>query len=630
MPFPFKHKGFSILHCNIRSLPKNLSLLNDVLLMVKELPNIIAITETRLAEDSHHNIRIPGYIFLGVNSKTSAGGVGIYISENINFTRRNDLDLALTEGVENCWIEIQRTKQKNVVIGCIYRHPSQNRETFHEAIETKLNLLTDENCEVYIAGDINIYFLKYHTDNKTSDYLDMLLNLGFLPIITKATRITDHTATLIDHIYTNCPQKVVKSGVCLVGISDHLPVFCTIENKLPFIQERKYYRDFSKFNNELFIDDLNKINFNNFVSTDVNQSMNGITNALKEVTNKHAPIRKTSNAQQRLLKKPWLSKGLLLSIKRRQKMFKSYFLSRDPEKVNQYKRYNNKLNKLKELAKKNYFIAQFNLYKQNIKATWGLIGMLINMKKKSTIFTNKLFYKNRCYTAKQDICDKLNSHFINVGPDFAAQIPDCNDKNPVQFIRRSFKDSFMFRAICVHEVRHILHGLKTNKSSIDIPQKCIKLAADHISDVLTAVFNNSLEQGIMPDILKISRITPVDKGGDITDPSNFRPISTLYSFAQIFEKLVYSQILGYLEKHNILSKFQFGFRKSRSTEHAIVEITDNFKKAIDKNLYTCGVFLDFSKAFDTVNHQILLKKLEAYGIRGTPLQWFTNYLTNRQ
>ena len=143
--------------------------------------------------------------------------------------------------------------------------------------------------------------------------------------------------------------------------------------------------------NYYFIDDLNKINFNNFVSTDVNQSMNGITNALKKVTNKHAPIRKTSNAQQRLLKKPWLSKGLLLSIKRRQKMFKSCFLSRYPEKVNPYKRYNNKLNKLKEpVAKKNYFIAQFNLYKQNIKATWGLIGMLINMKKKSTIFTNKL------------------------------------------------------------------------------------------------------------------------------------------------------------------------------------------------------------------------------------------------
>jgi hypothetical protein len=178
----------------------------------------------------------------------------------------------------------------------------------------------------------------------------------------------------------------------------------------------------------------------------------------------------------------------------------------------------------------------------------------------------------------------------------------------------------MFRPIDVHEVRHILCGLKINKSTIDIPQKCIKLATGHISEeALTSAFNFSLEQGIMPDILKISRITPVYKGGESTDPSNYRPIYTLYSFAQIFEKLVYSQVLNYFEKHNILSKFRFSFRHGRSTEQAIVELTDNLKKAIEKNVYTCGVFPDFSKAFDTVNHQIRLKKLEAYGIRGLPL-----------
>ena len=276
-----KHKGFSILHCNIRSLSKNLTLLTDVLLAVKELPNIIAITETKLTENSQQNINIPGYNFVGVNSKTSAGGVGFYISKNINFKIRNDLDLGIIEDVENCWIEIQRPKQSKIVIGCIYRHPSQNRQIFHEAIESQLNKLNNERCEVYITGDMNIDFLKYSSDNKTSDYLDMLLNLGYLPIITKATRITDHSTTLIDHIYTNSPQKVVKSGICLVGISDHLPVFCTIENKLPILKENKYYRDFSKFNNEQFINDLSKINFNNLVSPSVNESMNDIINALK-------------------------------------------------------------------------------------------------------------------------------------------------------------------------------------------------------------------------------------------------------------------------------------------------------------------------------------------------------------
>ena len=113
------------------------------------------------------------------------------------------------------------------------------------------------------------------------------------------------------------------------------------------------------------------------------------------------------------------------------------------------------------------------------------------------------------------------------------------------------------------------------------------------------------------------------------DPFNYRPISTLSAIAQIFEKLVCKQIVNYLEKHEILYEFQFGFRKGHSTAQAIAEITDNLRKAIDNNQYSCGVFLDLSKAFDTVNHAILLEKLQLYGIRGVALQFFTSYLVNR-
>ena len=176
-----------------------------------------------------------------------------------------------------------------------------------------------------------------------------------------------------------------------------------------------------------------------------------------------------------------------------------------------------------------------------------------------------------------------------MGSSLAAQISDYSNLNPTQYFTRSFSNSFMFRAINVQEVKDLLQNLKISKASISIPNKCIKLAVDHISEALTEVFNYSLVQGIMPDILKVSRVTPIDKGGDAVDPSNFRPIATLYSFAQIFEKLVYSQVLTYIEKYDILDKFQFGFRKGRSTEQAIVEISENLKKAIDNNLYTCGV-----------------------------------------
>ena len=144
------------------------------------------------------------------------------------------------------------------------------------------------------------------------------------------------------------------------------------------------------------------------------------------------------------------------------------------------------------------------------------------------------------------------------------------------------------------------------------------------------IINLSFQTGIFPDILKVAKVIPLHKGGSTQELNNFRPISLLSIFDKIIEKIMHKRLYEFIEEHDILFKNQFGFRKNSSTAHSLIEITENIKESIDKGNYGCGIFIDLKKAFDTVNHKILLTKLEHYGIRGSLLKWFETYLTDRK
>ena len=143
------------------------------------------------------------------------------------------------------------------------------------------------------------------------------------------------------------------------------------------------------------------------------------------------------------------------------------------------------------------------------------------------------------------------------------------------------------------------------------------------------IFNCSFSTSTVPDKFKIASVIPVHKQGSKFILNNYRPISLLSIFSRILEKIVCKQLDSFIVKHNLLYENQYGFRSKHSTLHAVISITDKIQKAIDQGYYSCGIFLDLSKAFDTVNHQILLDKLEYYGIRGLAKQWFESYLMNR-
>ena len=163
----------------------------------------------------------------------------------------------------------------------------------------------------------------------------------------------------------------------------------------------------------------------------------------------------------------------------------------------------------------------------------------------------------------------------------------------------------------------------------NLSARLLKEAAGYIHKPLTYIFNLSLETGHFPEALKVAKVTPIYKKGPKSDPGNYRPISVLPIISKIFEKLVNERLIDFLECNTILYKHQYGFRKKHSTKLSLINLINTLLKSLDEGKITLGIFIDFKKAFDTINHSILLKKMAHYGVRGIPLQWFSSYLSNR-
>ena len=184
---------------------------------------------------------------------------------------------------------------------------------------------------------------------------------------------------------------------------------------------------------------------------------------------------------------------------------------------------------------------------------------------------------------------KLNDHFINVGSNLAEQISNTNI-DPTSYIHNSPTDTFTMTPVSQEQIIIIFSDLNETKSSTGIPNKLIKIAAAQISVPFTRIYNESINTGIVPAVLKISKVTPLYKYDSPSNPINYRPISILSSFSKVLEKIIHDQLQTFLEEHNILFEYQFGFRKNHSTEQAILDITEKLKSNIDKKIHNMRSF----------------------------------------
>ena len=231
-----------------------------------------------------------------------------------------------------------------------------------------------------------------------------------------------------------------------------------------------------------------------------------------------------------------------------------------------------------------------------------------------------------------DVVDGFNEFFVNVGPKLAKEIKNAPpEKSCAEYIERN-PNSFYLETVEKNEIIDIVTKCK-DKTSTDwngIDMNLVKKVIDGIVNPLTHICNVSFISGIFPEKMKTAKVIPIYKSGDKQKFTNYRPVSLLSQFSKILEKVFVGRMEHFIEKHELLMESQYGFRSARSTSMALTELVEEITNCIHNKKYAVGIFIDLKKAFDTIDHGILLKKMEAYGVRGVAFDWLKSYIENRQ
>ena len=293
---------FSIFHLNIRSISNKFDMFKQLTSTLNKKFKVIGITETWLNDDNANNFGLEGYKYIGVNrSNKKGGGVGIYMTEKFNYKLRNDLSTNVDDVIESTFIEIIASTGKNIIVGVIYRPPNNKFDTFEIAMNGILNTIDKENKICYLIGDFNIDLLKSESCDYSNRFIEQLFTSSFYPLITKPTRVTAHTSTLIDNIFTNNIQQVDKSinGIIFSDISDHLPIvhMCSTNTTYNTNNDKisgSYYRRMINNNNiSLFTESLKELTWDSVtIESDPIQCFKTFSEIFSENYESNFPLKK--------------------------------------------------------------------------------------------------------------------------------------------------------------------------------------------------------------------------------------------------------------------------------------------------------------------------------------------------
>ena len=628
-------RNFSTMFQNIDGNKSNFDAFAVKVGQLKHKFSVIGLAETNTEPVNKDQFALDEYdsFYNEINSRKLKGtGVALYIHNSLNASEVRSL--CKTTPDFECLFVTTLVGSNKITIGITYNPPSGDNMQYLNELEGTLEKCPKEN--LYLLGDFN-FDLHTLNDDHSKKFEGIIQSFGLFPLISKYTHSRPNCRkTCIDNIFTTNPLYVEVTGIIDQSMSHHSSIF-SFSNMLHGNAKKEaiaVYYDYSESKTELFINNLEKLLSENKLGHDLDEFLDIYNANIDQFFKLDTPKFSKRNWQVN----PWITDGLIISINKKEELYKTWKGTTtktnpdgDSHSHQTYSNYRLTLKHAITAAKTSYYHTKITSHKGDLKKTWSVINDLRG--KRNSALSSKFLFNDQLITDRRIIANEFNKYFVSLASKLNNP-DDCTVINiePLQpftvFLKHSNPSSIYLKDCSPDEISEIISKLENNKAS-DIPIKLIKRSAHIISPLICKYINDSMSKGVFPDILKIGKITPIYKKDDKELFENYRPVSTLPIFGKIFEKVIYERLYSFLVSQQLMTPSQFGFRKGHSTSHALNYSINHIEETLRQKQHVLGIFIDLSKAFDTIDHRILLHKLKHYGIRGNAHTLIESYLSNR-